>query len=281
LSLLEKINSPADLKRLAHTELLSLADEIRQLLISRVSENGGHLASNLGVVELTLALHRIFDSPRDKIIWDVGHQTYTHKLITGRREQFATLRQSGGLSGFPVRSESEHDAFGTGHAGTSISAALGMALARDLTGSDHQVVAVIGDGSLGTGMALEAVNHVGNLGTHMTVILNDNGIAISPTVGAIARLLNRVRFDPGYQFAKKRVKRTVFSLPFGKAAWQLTRRIKGYMAGVVLPNTFWEELGFVYLGPVDGYNIREMEAAFRRARDESGPVLVHVITAKG
>jgi len=197
--LLDKIDSPTDLKGLTEQELKQLASDVRQELVAVVSANGGHLASNLGVVELTIALHRVFDSPRDKIVWDVGHQTYAHKLLTGRRQSFASLRQYGGLSGFTSRSESQHDPFGAGHASTSVSAALGMAVARDLSGDDYHVVAVIGDGAITGGMALEALNQVGHLGSRLIVVLNDNGMSISPTVGALAKLLNRVRFDPRYR----------------------------------------------------------------------------------
>lgn len=280
--LLERINRPSELKKLAYPELEQLSAEIREEMVRTVSANGGHLASSLGAVELTLALHRVFDSPEDKIVWDVGHQSYSHKLLTGRRGRFSTLRQYGGLSGFPARSESPHDAFGAGHAGTSVSAALGMALARDLAGKKHHVVAVIGDGSIGSGMAFEAINHAGHLGARMTVVLNDNGMSISPSVGVFARLLNQARFDPRYESAKRRMKKTVASLPFGDSAWELSRQIKSRVERAVIPGAFWEQMGFVYLGPVDGHNVREIEAALRRARDfESRPTLVHVITQKG
>ncbi|HEY82748.1 MAG TPA: 1-deoxy-D-xylulose-5-phosphate synthase [Dehalococcoidia bacterium] len=279
---LDRIESPADLRGLSQAELEDLAAEIREVLIQTVSLNGGHLASSLGVIELTIALHRVFRSPEDKIIWDVGHQSYAHKLLTGRRANFATIRQFDGLSGFPVRTESPHDVFGTGHAGTSISAALGMALARDLNRMSYHVVAVIGDGSLGAGMALEAVNHVGHLGTKLIVVLNDNGMAISPSIGAVSKLLNQVRFDPRYEFAKREARKTVTRLPFGETAWALSKRVKTQFERALLPSSFWEELGFIYLGPVDGHNIREIEAALSRARDfESKPTLVHVITKKG
>ena len=223
---LDRINSPADLKGLNARELAQLASEIRQYLVKTVSENGGHLASSLGVVELTIVLHRIFNSPEDKIIWDVGHQCYAHKLLTGRKDSFSTLRQYHGISGFPVREESPHDAFGAGHAGTSVSAALGMALARDMRGLKNHVVAVIGDGSIGAGMALEAINHAGHLGTKIIVVLNDNGMSISPSIGAMARVLNQVRFDPRYESAKSTAKRTITRLPFGESAWTLSKRIK-------------------------------------------------------
>ena len=279
-SVLDTIGSPADLKRLSHDRLADVAREIRKVLIQTVSHNGGHLASSLGVVELTIALHRVFDSPEDKIIWDVGHQSYAHKLLTGRRDDFSTLRMLGGLSGFPVRAESQHDAFGAGHAGTSVSAGLGMALARDMKREKHHVVSVIGDGSLGAGMALEAINHAGQLGTRLIVVLNDNGMAISPSVGALSKLLNRVRFNPKYESAKRAARRGITRLPLGEFAWGLSKRVKSQVEGVVLPN-FWEQLGFTYLGPVDGHDERKIEAALKRAGSESGPTLVHVITQKG
>ncbi len=279
-NILDTIRSPDDLKRLNSSQLSYLAREIRTILIQTVSQNGGHLASSLGVVELTIALHRIFQSPEDKIIWDVGHQSYAHKLLTGRKEDFSTLRKHGGLSGFTVRSESQHDAFGAGHAGTSISAALGMSLARDMKNDSCHVVAVIGDGSLGTGMALEAVNHAGHLGTRLIVVLNDNGMAISPSIGAVSRILNEVRFNPRYEFAKREARKRITRLPLGERAWGLSKRLKSQFVGVVLPN-FWEQLGFTYLGPVDGHDEAKIEAALKRAKSESGPTLVHVITQKG
>ena len=216
--LLDKIDSPADLKGLSPAALEELAAELRQEIITTVTTTGGHLASNLGVVELTIALHRVFDSPRDKIIWDVGHQSYVHKLLTGRRESFNTLRQYGGLSGFTCRDESEHDPFGAGHASTSISAALGMAVARDLAGEDYHVVAVIGDGAITAGMAFEALNQAGHLGSRLIVVLNDNGMSISPTVGALAKLLSRVRFDQRLRRAERRSKKIITSLPLGSQA---------------------------------------------------------------
>ncbi len=279
-SLLDNIGSPEDLKKLNRVQLTYLASEIRKVLIETVSHNGGHLASSLGVVELTIALHRVFHSPEDKIIWDVGHQSYAHKLLTGRKNDFATLRTYGGLSGFPVRTESRHDAFGAGHAGTSISAALGMALARDTRGDKNHVIAVIGDGSLGAGMALEAINHAGHLGTRVIVVLNDNGMSISPSIGAVSRLLNRVRFNPKYESAKRVARKEIKRLPMGKLAWDLSQRVKSQVEGVVLPN-FWEQMGFTYLGPVDGHDERKTEAALTRAARETGPTLVHVITQKG
>jgi 1-deoxy-D-xylulose-5-phosphate synthase len=280
--LLDGISSPADLKALAKEELEQLAADIRQELVATVSTNGGHLASNLGVVELTIALHRIFDSPRDKIIWDVGHQSYVHKLLTGRRERFTSLRQYGGLSGFTCRSESEHDPFGAGHASTSVSAALGMAIARDLSGDDYHVVAVIGDGAITGGMAFEALNQVGHLGSKICVVLNDNGMSISPTVGALAKLLSRVRFDYRYRWAEEESKRVLSILPLGKRIWQLGQWLRRGFKGLIMPTVFWEELGFTYIGPIDGHNVGELEIALTQARDYSvKPTFVHVVTTKG
>jgi 1-deoxy-D-xylulose-5-phosphate synthase len=279
--ILDKISGPSDVKGLNQDELGELCSELRELLVSRVSENGGHLASNLGVVELTVALHRVFDSPKDKIVWDVGHQSYVHKLLTGRKEQFPSLRQYQGLSGFPDRNESFHDAFTTGHGGTSISAALGMALTRDLAGGDHHVVAVIGDGCLTCGMTYEALNHAGHLGTRLMVVLNDNGMSISPTVGAIAKRLNVVRTTYRYTQAKKKTKRLLSFLPGGQRLQWVVRRLKEGAKAVVMPSTMWEHLGFTYLGPIDGHNIAELETTLTQAKDYYKPVIVHVLTMKG
>ncbi|MFH1652145.1 MAG: 1-deoxy-D-xylulose-5-phosphate synthase [Chloroflexota bacterium] len=280
--LLDRINGPADLKELTPPELKQLAAELRQEIITTVTKTGGHLASNLGVVELTIALHRVFESPRDKVIWDVGHQSYIHKLLTGRREQFSTLRQYQGISGFPCREESEHDAFGAGHASTSISAALGMAIARDLSGDDYHVIAVIGDGAITAGMALEALNQVGHQGAKIIVILNDNGMSISPTVGALSRLMNKVRLDPRYHRAKEGSKRILGRFPLGKRFWELGRRVESGIKGFVLPSVIWEELGFTYMGPIDGHNLPELETVLKEVQDKyRKPTLLHVITTKG
>ena len=280
--LLDQIESPENLKSLKQAELKQLAAEIREELVSVVSTNGGHLASNLGVVELTIALHRVFDSPRDKIVWDVGHQAYTHKLLTGRRDKFTTLRQYRGLSGFTSRNESQHDPFGAGHASTSVSAALGMAIARDLANEDYNVVAVIGDGAATGGMAFEGLNQVGHLGSRLIVVLNVNGMSISPTVGALAKLLGKVRVDHRYHRAKERSRRLLNALPLGKRLWQAGQQVESGVKGLVMPTTLWEELGFAYVGPFDGHNIHELETALAQARDyRMGPVFVHVVTTKG
>ncbi len=282
MKILDRVNSPSDLKALTPSELSQLASEIREELVARVSENGGHLASNLGVVELTIALHKVFDSPKDKLIWDVGHQSYVHKLLTGRREKFATLRQPGGLSGFTSRKESEHDPFGAGHASTSISAALGMAIARDMVGDDYSVVAIIGDGAITGGMALEALNHAGHMGTRLIVVLNDNGMSISPTVGAISRLLTKIRFTPQFHQAEKGAKQVFARLPLGDKLWQVGEQVKGGLKGFLMPIMLWEELGFSYMGPIDGHNMRELEMALNKAREHCHkPTLVHVVTVKG
>ncbi len=280
--LLDKLNSPADLKKLTLAELDHLAAEIREEMVAVVSANGGHLASNLGVVELAIALHRVFDSPRDKIIWDVGHQSYVHKLLTGRKDRFTTLRQSGGLSGFTSRSESEHDPFGAGHASTSVSAALGMAIARDLAGDDYHVVAVIGDGAIAGGMALEALNQAGHLGSRLIVVLNDNGMSISPTVGALAKWFNKVRLNPRYSMAKEMSKQVITRLPMGDKLWHTGKQVQNRVKGMVMPTMVWEELGFVYMGPFDGHNIHGLETALKQARDyHRKPTFVHIVSTKG
>jgi len=281
-NILDNIKSPADLKGLSYPELSQLAKEIRSELVNVVSNNGGHLASSLGAVELSIALHRVFNSPIDKIIWDVGHQSYAHKLLTGRRERFNTLRQYSGLSGFPDRLESPHDAFSTGHASTSISAALGIAVARDAAGKDFHVVAVIGDGSLTGGMAFEGLNHAGHLGNRMIVVLNDNAMAISPSVGALSRSLNKITIDPRYYLAKEEAGRVIKMLPGGTTVWSGMKRFKTGIKGVVLPTTLWDSLGFKYIGPIDGHNIAELEEALIKARDYTpGPVFLHATTTKG
>ena len=280
--ILDGVNSPADLKSLSETDLNRLAVELREEMIARVTLNGGHLASSLGVVELAIALHKVFDCPKDKIVWDVGHQSYAHKLLTGRREQFSTLRQYGGLSGFTCREESPYDAFTTGHASTSISAAVGMAAARDLSGDDFHVVAVIGDGAITGGMALEALNHAGHLGKRLIVILNDNGMSISPTVGAMSRLLGKVRFDRRYYKASEKSKRILSRFGLGNRIWEFGQRIKGGMKKMVMPTTLWEEFGFAYTGPIDGHNINDLTSALEQAKSYSHkPALIHIVTTKG
>jgi 1-deoxy-D-xylulose-5-phosphate synthase len=250
--------------------------------MATVTTTGGHLASNLGVVELTLALHRVFNSPRDRIIWDVGHQSYVHKLITGRLSRFGTLRQSGGLSGFCDPAESPHDPFISGHASTSISAALGMATARDLSGEDSHVLAVVGDGALTGGMAFEALNQAGHMGTRLLVVLNDNGMAISPSVGGLAHRLNLLRVDYRYLRAKARAKRLSHAFPGGRKLWEVAKGLKNSIRGLILPRAIWEGMGLDYIGPVDGHNLRELETVLRQLKDSyQGPTLLHVVTVKG
>ncbi len=282
--LLDSVDDPASLRAFSYPELDALAAEIREFLVDTVHciGGGGHLASNLGVVELTLALHRMFESPQDKIVWDVSHQIYVHKMLTGRKERMATIRQYQGLSGFADPNESEHDAFGAGHAGTAISAAVGMAVARDLRGEDNHVVAVVGDGAMTAGMALEAMNHAGHLGVNLVVILNDNAMSISPNVGALSRNINKLRVDPLYRNAKVELGNVVEHLPLGRAMWRTAKRLKSSMRDLLVPARFWEQFGFEYYGPIDGHNIHELEgtlAAIKKVRQK--PVLLHVLTEKG
>lgn len=280
-NLLDKINSPADVKKLSDEQLKQLAAEIRQLLIKVISHTGGHLAPNLGVVELTLALHKVFTTPQDKLVFDVGHQAYIHKIITGRREQFPTLRQYGGLSGFPKRCESEHDAFGTGHSSTSISAALGMAVARDLQGEDYNVVAIIGDGSMTGGMAFEALNNAGTLHKKMVVVLNDNEMSISKNVGAMSDYLYHLRTGETYNKIKNDIEGWLKNMEFGSDVLKAIRRLKGSVKYLMVPTSIFEELGFTYLGPVDGHDIHGLIEVLQAAKKIDGPVMVHVLTKKG
>lgn len=279
--LLNTINSPEDVKKLSEQQLEQLAQEIRQFMISVISKTGGHLAPNLGVVELTLALHRVFSTPKDKLVFDVGHQAYVHKIITGRREQFPTLRQYGGLSGFPKRSESEHDAFGTGHSSTSISAALGMAVARDLQGEDYDVVAVIGDGSMTGGMAFEGLNNAGDLHKRMIVVLNDNEMSISKNVGAMSEYLYQLRTGETYNKIKSDIEGWLKNMEFGTDVLKAIRRLKGSVKYLMVPSSIFEELGYTYLGPIDGHDLNALQDVFHAAKKIDGPVLVHVLTKKG
>src|SRR5579883_669698 len=280
--LLDRVHRPQDLHALSEGELELLAEEIRAELVRVVFETGGHLASNLGTVELTIALHSLFDSPRDKIVWDVGHQAYVHKLLTGRRDRFGTIRQWEGLTPFCERDESEHDVWGAGHASTSLSAALGMAVARDLKGDNYHVVAVIGDGGLTGGMALEAINHIGHLGKRLIVVFNDNGMSIAPNVGAINRVFNKIRLDARYHFAKNSLGQIARKMPLGDTAWEASRRVKRSVKGMLMPSMLFEQLGFDYIGPVDGHDIGELRAALQTAMQwDAKPVFIHAITQKG
>ncbi|MFZ5435055.1 MAG: 1-deoxy-D-xylulose-5-phosphate synthase [Bacillota bacterium] len=282
VSLLEKVHRPSDIKGMDEETLRRLAREIRRYIIQVVSQNGGHLAPNLGVVELTLALHHVFDMPKDKIVWDVGHQCYTHKIITGRNEAFTTLRTLGGISGFPRPAESEYDVAVAGHASTSVSAALGLAVGRDLAGQDHQVVAVIGDGSLTGGMAFEALNHAGDSGTRLIVVLNDNRQSIAPNVGALSSYLGRLRTSPTYNRVKSDIELVLGKIPaVGKGLATAFGRVKDSLKYLVVPGIIFEELGFTYLGPVDGHDLGALIDVFKQAKHAKGPVLVHVVTVKG
>ncbi len=282
---IERINSPADVKALRRDELDVLAREIRDMLVVTCSRNGGHLAPNLGVVELTLALHRVLDLPADKLVWDVSHQTYVHKILTGRRDRFATLRQGGGISGFAMRSESEYDHFGAGHASTSVSAAYGMAIARDLSGRDETIVAVLGDGALTGGLAYEALNNAGALNSNFIVVLNDNEMSIAPNVGAVASYLSMLRSNPLVNFVREKAKDVFEHIPFGGTARKAFASAEMGAIRFVAPAektaVIFEELGFRYMGPFDGHNLDTMIAALETARSIDGPVLVHARTIKG
>lgn len=279
---LERIDSPEDLKALSPKELKVLSSEIRDFLVNKISVTGGHLASNLGSVELTLALHLAFDSPRDKIIWDVGHQSYTHKIITGRRDDFDTLRRFGGMSGFPKRNESVHDSFNTGHSSTSISAGLGMVMARDLSGEDYHVISVIGDGSLTGGMAFEAMNNAGTLKTNFIIILNDNEMSISENVGGLSDALAGIRTAKAYNELKNDVVNVLEMVPVvGEKTVESLRKTKKGIKQLVIPGMLFENMGLTYLGPVDGHNIGKMVSVFNHAKNLNEAVIIHVVTKKG
>ncbi|AMX82948.1 1-deoxy-D-xylulose-5-phosphate synthase [Geobacillus subterraneus] len=279
---LTKIEHPRVVKTMSIPQLKQLSADIRRFLIEKLSKTGGHIGPNLGVVELTIALHREFDSPKDKLIWDVGHQSYVHKILTGRAAEFDTLRQYKGLSGFPKRSESEHDVWETGHSSTSLSAAMGMAIARDLKGTDEYIVPIIGDGALTGGMALEALNHIGHEKTDMIVILNDNEMSIAPNVGALHNILGRLRTAGKYQWVKDELELLLKRIPAvgGKLA-ATAERLKDSLKYLLVSGVFFEELGFTYLGPVDGHDFDDLFENLRYAKKMKGPVLVHVITKKG
>jgi len=278
--LLDTISSPADLRRLPEKDLRQLADELRAETISAVAVTGGHLGAGLGVVELTVALHYLFDTPRDRLIWDVGHQAYPHKILTGRRDRIRTLRQGGGLSGFTKRAESEYDPFGAAHSSTSISAGLGMAVARDLKGQAHNVICVIGDGAMSAGMAYEAMNNAGAMDSRLIVILNDNNMSIAPPVGALSAYLARLVSGRPYRSLRATIRQLAKRLP--KFLEQRARAMEEYARGLVTGGTLFEELGFFYIGPIDGHNLDHLLPVLKNVRDtREGPVLVHVVTQKG
>lgn len=280
--ILEKINETNDIKKIKPEEYAELASEIRQFLVEHVSKTGGHLSSNLGVVELAMALHLFLDFPEDKLVWDVGHQSYTHKILTGRKEGFRTLRQFGGMSGFPKRKESDADAFNTGHSSTSISAALGMAKARDIKGGNNKIVAVIGDGALSGGMAFEALNNAGRMKTNMIIVLNDNNMSISENVGGLANYLGKIRTNNHYQDLKNDVENTLLKVPMiGDKIADKLKRSKDSIKRLVVPGMLFEDMGLTYIGPLNGHNLPLMLSALETASKQKGAVLVHVVTKKG
>ena len=283
MSLIESINSPADLRRLQPDQLQTVADEIRTYILETMSRVGGHTGASLGAVELAVALHYAFDTPHDRLVWDVGHQAYAHKILTGRRESLPTIKQYGGISGFLRRDESDYDTFGAGHASTSLSAALGMAIARDRKGEDHHVVALIGDASLAGGMAMEAINQAGHLKSRLIVVLNDNEMSIAPAVGALTGYLNRIRGAHGYHRFKDEVEEKLRAIPsVGERLHHAAKTMKDVIAAAVLPGALVSELGFKYIGYVDGHNTRALVAALREAKQiKDGPVIVHALTTKG
>src|ERR687897_459807 len=283
MKLLQNIDSPADLRRLKIDQLQEVAEEIRQHILETMARVGGHTGASLGAVELAVALHFAFDTPRDRLVWDVGHQAYAHKILTGRRELLPTIKQYGGISGFLRRDESEYDTFGAGHASTSLSAALGMAIARDHKGEDHHVVALIGDASLAGGMAMEAINQAGHLKSRLIVLLNDNEMSIAPAIGALTGYLNRIRGAHGYHRFKDEVEEKLLSIPsVGERLHHAAKTMKDAIAAAVLPGASVHELGFKYIGYVDGHNPRPLVAALREAKQvEDGPVIVHALTTKG
>lgn len=277
-NLLAQINSPNDLRQLDRKQLPQLAEEIRALIVNSVQQTGGHISSNLGVVELTLALHYVYNTPDDRFVWDVGHQSYTHKIITGRRNQMDTMRQAGGLSGFPKRSESPYDAFGVGHSSTSISAALGMAIASQLNNEHRRAVAIIGDGALTAGQAYEALAHAGDLSANLLVILNDNEMSISKNVGGMSNYLARLLSGKFYTSAREGSKKVLEKLP---PAWELARRTEEHVKGMMIPSTLFEEMGFNYIGPIDGHDLDTLIVTLSNLRERQGAQFLHIVTKKG
>lgn len=281
MAILESINSPQDIKKLDATQLDTLCAELRVAIIEETRNSGGHLASSLGAVELIVALHRVFSTPNDRIVFDVGHQAYAHKLLTGRRERFSTLRRLDGLGGFPDPAESEHDAFRVGHASTAVSAALGMARARTLKGEDDHVIALLGDGALTGGMAYEALTDAGQSRERLMVILNDNEMSISQNAGGVERLLGRLRLRPGYMRAKGRVRSLTAKGKFGRGVYHIVHRTKQFAKSLLIRSNIFEDMGFTYLGPVDGHDVKGLVRLFELAKSYNGPVLIHAVTVKG
>ncbi|MDR3674670.1 MAG: 1-deoxy-D-xylulose-5-phosphate synthase [Acidobacteriota bacterium] len=279
---LNKIDSPADLKKVPRADLPIVAEELRDYMVSVIAKIGGHLASSLGAVELTIALHYLFDTPKDKIVWDVGHQAYGHKILTGRRDRFPTIRQYGGISGFPVRDESPYDTFNVAHAGTAISGALGMAVARDLKGENFHVVAVVGDAGLTTGLTLEGINNLGTLKKKVLVILNDNKMSISPNVGAFAGYLNRIVHGQAYNRLREEVEKMIRAVPrLGPRLLKISQDLVETAKSMLIPGLVFEELGFEYVGPINGNNLEELMNVLAKAKERPGPVMVHIVTQKG
>ncbi|MCI0400201.1 MAG: 1-deoxy-D-xylulose-5-phosphate synthase [Gammaproteobacteria bacterium] len=277
-NLLDSIDSPEDLRRLPESQLVPLAKELRDFLLASVSQSGGHFAAGLGTVELTIALHYVFNTPEHRLVWDVGHQAYPHKVLTGRRERMHTIRKWGGLAPFPKRSESHYDTFGTGHSSTSISAALGMAIAAARLGIDRKVVAVIGDGGMTAGMAFEALNHAGDLGTNLLVVLNDNDMSISPNVGALSNYFAKVLSGKLYSTVREGSKKVLRKMP---SVWELARRAEEHFKGLIIPGTLFEELGFNYIGPIDGHDLPTLVTTLKNLSSLKGPQMLHVVTRKG
>ena len=277
-SLLHSIDEPSQMKSLSTDQLIELADELREFMIQSVSQSGGHLSSGLGTVELTVALHHVFNTPDDRLIWDVGHQSYPHKILTGRRDQMATIRTKDGISGFPRRDESPYDTFGVGHSSTSISAALGMAIAAKQQKNDRRVAAIIGDGALTAGMAFEALNHAGDLDANLLVILNDNDMSISPNVGGMSNYLAKLLSGKLYSTMREGSKKVLGKMP---SVWELARRAEEHMKGMVIPGTLFEELGFNYIGPIDGHDMSTLVTTLRNLRELQGPQFLHIVTKKG
>lgn len=282
MSIIENINLPSDIKKLNIKEKEKLAEEIREEILNVVSKNGGHLASNLGVVELTIAIHSVFNAPEDKIVWDVGHQTYVHKILTGRKDKMMSLRKKNGIAGFPKREESKYDTFNTGHSSTSISAAIGMARARDIKNDNYEIIAVIGDGALTGGMALEALNDGGSSKTNFTIILNDNEMSISKNVGGISNFLSKIRSKRFYKKSNNKIKEITSKIPWlGEKIIKLVQDLKYGIKKMFISNMMFEDMGYTYLGPVDGHNIEKLENILKIAKNIDGPKLIHVITKKG